>query len=97
MPPLSVNDPTNLSPRRPTAPTGAQAATGDGAAPGPDVKRLADAVSRCGVLVSERPRAAFASKGLEADLGRLLRGGCVEQYRPILERPQAAAAVAGER
>ncbi len=62
---------------------------------GPDAKRLADVVSRCGALGSERPKAAFSTKALEGDLGRLLRGGCVEQYRPILERQQAAAAIAG--
>ena len=66
-----------------------------GSMAGPDAKRLADVVSRCGALGSERPKAAFNTKALEGDLGRLLRGGCVEQYRPILERQQAAAAIAG--
>jgi hypothetical protein len=39
-------------------------------------KRLRDALSRVGVMGSEVPKAAFATKHLEQDLGRLLQVRC---------------------
>lgn len=60
-----------------------------------DAGRVRDVVSRCSALPSERPRASFATRNLEQDLGRLLRSGNVEQHRDVLERPQAASALAG--
>ena len=68
----------------------------EAAAQAGDGGRLKDVVSRCGALPSERPRASFATKNLEQDLGRLLRSGNVEQHRDVLERPLAASALAGE-
>ncbi len=52
-------------------------------------------MARCNALGSERPRAAFGTRNLEQDLGRLLRSGNVEQHRDVLERPLASAALAG--
>jgi DNA mismatch repair protein MSH2 len=60
-----------------------------------DASRLRDVVSRCNALGSERPRTIFSTRNLEQDLARLLRSGNVEQHRDILERPLAAAALAG--
>ena len=54
-------------------------------------------ISRCGALASERPKNTFSVKDLETDLGRLLKGGNIEQHRDVLERPLAASALAGDR
>lgn len=67
--------------------TGAQAA---------DAARLKEVISRCGALASERPKSLFSARDLETDLGRLLKGGNVEQHRDVLERPLAASALAGK-
>ncbi len=42
---------------------------------GADRRRLADVLDRVGAMGSERPRALFASKHLEQDLGKLLKVG----------------------
>ena len=60
-----------------------------------DVARARSALERAGALVTPTPRPAFAVKDLEADLGRLLRSRSVEQHRDVLDRPLAAAALAG--
>ena len=60
-----------------------------------DVARARAALERAGALVTPTPRPAFAVKDLEADLGRLLRSRSVEQHRDVLDRPLAAAALAG--
>ena len=67
--------------------TGAQAA---------DAARLKEVIGRCGALASERPKNTFSAKDLETDLGRLLKGGNIEQHRDVLERPLAASALAGK-
>ncbi len=46
-------------------------------------------------MPSDRDRALFDTKGLEQDLGRLLRGDNVEQHRAVLDLPQARPALAG--
>ena len=61
-----------------------------------DQWRVREVLRRCGVLPSERERAAFDSRNLEQDLGRLLRGGNVEQHRSVLDLPLARPALAGE-
>ncbi|KAK9842053.1 hypothetical protein WJX81_006373 [Elliptochloris bilobata] len=66
----------------------------EGAAQSADGARLRDVVARCAALGSERPRVAYATRNLEQDLARLLRSGNVEQHRDVLERPQAAVALA---
>lgn len=57
--------------------TGSTPQTGGGGAAGSiaaaEAKRLRDALSRVGVMGSEMPKAAFATKHLEQDLGRLLQ------------------------
>ena len=61
-----------------------------------DVLRLHDVIGRCNALLSERPKATFATKSLDQDLERLLKGNnAVEQHRSLLERTQAASAIAG--
>jgi len=76
-----------------------------------DIKRLEQAVSQCGALLSRRPKSTFKTNGLDQDLGRLLKINTAasasaaaaapsslslaEQHRALLERPQAAAAIAG--
>jgi DNA mismatch repair protein MSH2 len=50
---------------------GAPGAAGAGA----DARRLADVLDRVGAMGSERPRALFAAKHLEQDLGKLLKVG----------------------
>lgn len=72
-----------------------RAQEGDAAARSADASRLRDVVSRCNALGTERLRAVFSTRNLEQDLGRLLRSGNVEQHRDVLERPLAAAALAG--
>lgn len=67
----------------------------DTAAQATDAARIKDVVSRCGAMASQRPRASYATKNLEQDLTRLLKSGNVEQHRDVLERPQAASALAG--
>jgi len=73
----------------------AAAATPAAAAAGADAARARAALERAGALVTDAPRAAFLTKELEADLGRLLRSRSVEQHRDVLDRPLAAAALAG--
>lgn len=67
------------------------------AVPEADVRRLQDLLTRCGALASEKPKALFATKNLEGDLGRLLRAGAtaLEQHRTtILDKALAAGALA---
>jgi len=59
-----------------------------------DAKRLADLLSRCGALATTRPRSLFRAADLEADLAKLLKGGNVELYRPVLDRRDALPALA---
>ena len=70
---------------------------GESATQATDTLRIKDVVSRCGALASERPKASYATKNMEQDLARLLRGGNVEQHRDVLERPLAASALAGKK
>ena len=56
---------------------------------------MRDVLQRCDALATEREKAAFSSKNLEQDLGRLLRNSNVEQHRDVLDRPLAKAALAG--
>ncbi|KAH7624522.1 hypothetical protein Ndes2526B_g00726 [Nannochloris sp. 'desiccata'] len=62
-----------------------------------DRARLADVLSRCNTMPSERPRPFFSPKSLPQDLGRLLKGGpdSVESHRPILDKNLASSALAG--
>jgi len=73
----------------------AAAAPAAAAAAGADAARARAALERAGALVTDAPRAAFGTKELEADLGRLLRSRSVEQHRDVLDRPLAASALAG--
>lgn len=76
--------------------TGGKGGSGAGAAAAAaEGRRLRDALARVGVMGSEAGRSSFATKHLEQDLARLLESGSVEQHRDVLERPCAAAALAG--
>ncbi|KAF8073199.1 MUS1 [Scenedesmus sp. PABB004] len=93
-----------------TPATGGKASGAGAAAAAAEGRRLRDALARVGVMGSEVPRGSYATKNLEQDLGRLLQArgrraaagrrrrgasGSVEQHRDVLERPAAAAALAG--
>lgn len=58
-------------------------------------KKMLDVLADCNVLVTERKRAEFSAEHLEQDVQRLVKGGSAEHHRDVLERPAAAAALAG--
>ena len=60
-----------------------------------DAAKLRGVIENASAMVSQRPPAAFSAKHLEQDLAKLLKSGSVEQHRDVLDRPQAASALAG--
>ena len=64
------------------------------AAAGSEYKKLVDVMTRCGVLVSERPKKSFDTKNLESDLTRLLASGNIERHRDVLDLREASRALA---
>ncbi|MEW5305591.1 MAG: hypothetical protein WDW36_008123 [Sanguina aurantia] len=59
-----------------------------------EMSRLSTLLSQCGAMATARPRNTFATKHLDGDLAKLIKGGSVEQHRDILERRLAASALA---